>query len=139
MAEARGAYGGHVRVDISSSLTEIPLIDEMEFPVPKKNLVDATPHGGGGYQIMVKTGYSSHPEIKMTVFWDAADSVHQHLQTLDSSGATAAFEFESAHGEEMALNCFVTEIKRLTPKQGLIRSEITFQPIGTPVITAPGA
>lgn len=135
---ADGAFGAIWRIDISSTMTVVPGLEDMEMPYKKNHKVETTNHGSsGGYQEYFYTGFKEQPTVKMKLQWDASNTVHKQLNTLDQTPALTDMEFESAAGEVISVPCIVEVIKRMNPLKGIVQAEVEIQPSGAPTIVMP--
>ena len=128
----QGGFGVLWKITVSSTLTTVVNLEDIEFPEMGNELAEVTNHGSaGGAPEFLATGLKTGAEIKAVLIWDSAQATHAELVTLEGSGASNAMTLADPDGDEtVSFSGIVKKIKRITPMKDKITAEVMVQVTG---------
>lgn len=132
----QGGYGVVAKIKVSSIMTAIVHVLDMEFPEFEKILADVTAHDSpGGYQEMIATGKRKMNPCKMTLLWDVVATTHAAVLAAFNSDSTVDFSVQDPDGTEViAFACHVSKLGRISEQEEGYKCEVEIQPTGVPTI-----
>jgi hypothetical protein len=138
MAKTTG-YGVVFKSTISSVLTAIAQVKEIDFPEQEADTVEVTTHDStGGVAEYIKTGLLRNNKFSMTLVWSPAVATHVALQAAWASAASVAMTIASAGPTEtLAFSGLVTKLGRVSSSKGAYECKVEIQPTGVVTITSP--
>lgn len=131
-----GGYGVTVKIEISSVLTAIADVADVEFPEFEKYLADSTSHGStGGYVEYISSGVRECKEFKMTLTWDKTANTHAALVTGFNSDSTVNMSIMDPKGQEtISFAAHIRKLGRVAKIKAKYECTVTIQPSGQPTI-----
>lgn len=133
----QGGFGVIVRITISSTLTVITGIREVEFPKFEKVLAESTAHdAAGGYSTFIDTGKRSLSAFNVTLNWDDNQATHAALQTAFAGTSPVVMNIQDPAGQEVIQgSAFIKAIGRMAEQEEVYSCEVEIQPTGQWTIT----
>lgn len=132
-------YGVVFKITISSVLTAVAKVSEIDFPEQEADTVEVTTHDStGGVAEYIKTGLLRNNKFSMTLEWAPAVATHVALQAAWASAASVAMTLASAGPTEtLAFSGLVTKLGRVSQKKGSYQCKVEVQPTGVITPTLP--
>jgi len=138
MAE-QGAFGVVLKIMISTTLTAVVNLLDVDFPTQKKELADMTAHPAAavtGYRTYIDSGVRELTPFTAVLGWDSGDSTHAAVLTAFDATTALSMSIEDPAGDEIiAFSAFIEEIGRLAKVPGGYKANVTIRPTGAPQIT----
>lgn len=133
----QGAFGVRVRITISSTLTVIVGIREVEYPKFEKMLAESTAHDtAGGYTTYIDSGKRSIGAFTITLNWDKLAATHAAIVTAFNGTTAVQMNIEDPGGQEViAGGAFIKSIGRVAEMEEMFSCEVEIQPTGQWTIT----
>jgi hypothetical protein len=132
-----GGFGAVWKITVTSTLTTVANVEDIEFPTTENELDEITAHDSpGGYEEFVATGIKRSGEFQATLTWDVAEATHAELVDLQVSGASNAMTLATpGTAESLAFTGIVRNIERQSPIGEALRAVVTIKVNGAIVIT----
>ena len=133
----QGGYGVKFKITVSSALTAVANVLDVDFPKFQREIDDVTGHdSSGGYAEYISTGLKSLSEMKLMLTWDKAAATHAAIKTAFDSGGAVNMSVEDPGGSEIiAFAGIIKEMGRTSKQKEALKCEVTIQPTGAPTIT----
>lgn len=127
-----GGFGVDWKVDVSSTLTSVEHVREIEFPDEEHELTEVTAHDSpGGYTEWLATGRIRTEEFTVKLTWDDALATHQEIRTHHGDGTALNMSLTAPDGQEtLTFDGLVRKLKRMSPQDGSYDMEVTILPTG---------
>lgn len=137
MTTAQGGFGLVMKIDVSSTLTAIVGLEDVDFPTFRKFIAEATAHdSAGGFYEAVATGKRRVESITATMFWDDTQATHQAVRTGFDSDDPVDCSIEDPDGQEViAFSAHIEAISRISKQQDAYKAQVEFHPTGQPTIS----
>jgi hypothetical protein len=127
------------KVMITTTLTAVANLLDIDFPEQTKELADNTPHpsnGVTGYRSWIDSGVRSLSEFTAVLGWDDASATHAALVTAFDATTALSMSIEDPAGNEViAFSGFVRSIGRVAKIGDGYKCNVVIQPTGAPTIT----
>jgi len=138
MAE-QGAFGVVLKIMISTTLTAVANLLDIDFPAQEKELADNTPHPAAaatGYRTYIDSGVRSLSEFTAVLGWDDTAATHAALLTAFDATTALSMSIEDPGGQEIiAFSGHVRSIGRVAKTGDGYKANVVIQPTGAPTIT----
>lgn len=136
MAE-QGGFGVVLKIMVSTTLTAVVKVTDVDFPKFKKFLAESTGHDAtSGYQTWIASGKRALESFTCTVVWDSAVSTHAAILAAFDSDSAVSMSIEDPDGDEViAFSAHVFGMERMSKQEDAYTCEIEIQPTGKPTIT----
>lgn len=133
----QGGFGVRVRITISSTLTVIAGIREVEYPKFEKVLAESTAHdSAGGWSTYIDSGKRMLSAFTITLNWDRLASTHAAINTAFTGTTAVQMNIEDPLGQEViAGGAFIKSIGRVAEMEEMFSCEVEIQPTGQWTIT----
>jgi len=133
----QGAFGGKVKIKISSAMTAIAHVEDFDYPELEKKLAEATAHDSpGGYAEHIATGERSVGEATLEITWDKSAATHAAIITAFNSSDPVDMSFEDPSGTEiMAVSAHIHKLGRIVKRGEAYKCKVGVQPTGQPTFT----
>lgn len=138
MAE-QGGFGVVLKVMISTTLTAVTNLLDIDFPAQEKELADMTAHPAAastGYRTYIDSGVRSLSEFTAVLGWDDVEVTHAALLTAFDATTALSMSIEDPGGSEIiAFSGFIRSIGRVAKTGDGYKANVVIQPTGAPTIT----
>lgn len=138
MAE-QGGMGVVFKILISTTLTAVANLLDIDFPAQEKELADNTPHPATavvGYRTYIDSGVRSLSEFTAVLGWDDTAATHAAILTSFDATTALSMSIEDPAGQEIiAFSGFIRSIGRVAKIGDSYRANVAIQPTGAPTIT----
>jgi hypothetical protein len=138
MAE-QGGFGVVLKVMISTTLTAVANLLDVDFPAQEKELADMTAHPSAastGYRSWIDSGVRSLTEFTAVLGWDDTESTHVAIVTAFDATTALSMSIEDPAGQEIvAFSGFIRSIGRTAKIGDGYKCNVAIQPTGAPTIT----
>lgn len=134
----QGSFGVACQIDVVGSPTTLAKIREVNWPVFKKFIAEATTHDStGGFYEAVDSGKKRVMPFPTVLAWDTSQSTHAAILTAFNAATLVTFSVADPDGDEtIAFECFVEEVERMVSGQeGIYEARVLIHPSGQPTIT----
>jgi hypothetical protein len=134
----QGAFGVACQIDVSGTPTTFAKIMEVNWPVFKKFIAEATTHDStGGYYEAVDSGKFRVMPFPLILAWDTSQSTHAAVLTAFNGSTAVTFSVADPDGDEtIAFECFVEEVERqISGQEGIYQARVLIHPTGQATIT----
>ena len=133
----QGGMGVDFKIDVSSTLTVIAHlldVDDLEF---EKFLAEMTGHdASGGYAEWVDTGKRKINPLSCTIGWDDSESTHAEIISVFDATSAVDMSIEDPGGTEIvAFSAHIQKMGRVYKQEDGYKAKVTIQPTGAPTIT----
>lgn len=134
---AQGGYGVKLKIMVSTTLTVVANLIDVDFPKFVKFIAESTGHDAtSGYYTSVATGKRKVEAFTATLAWDHADSTHAAIVTAFAADAAVSMSIEDPDsGEVIAFSAHVETIGRISKQEETYQAEVMFHPTGPATIT----
>lgn len=132
----QGGFGVILKIDVSTTLTAVTHVLEVEFPKFKKFLFESTAHDSpGGYAEWQATGKRAVEAFTCKLLWDKTDTTHAAMVTaFDSDAAVTCSVADPDGNETISFEAIVEELGRVAEQEDGYTCEVKIQPTGQPTI-----
>lgn len=132
-----GSFGVDLKIMISTTLTAITKLLDVEFPEQVAEVADNTPHdAASGYRTRIKTGVFSLEPFSATLEWDSDETTHAAVLTAFAATTAVTMAIASPGDDEtIQFSGHVTRVGRITPLSGVYTAKVEITPTGAPTIT----
>lgn len=138
MAE-QGGFGVVLKIMISTTLTAIVNLLDVDFPGQEKELADMTAHPSSastGYRTWIDSGVRSLTEFTAVLGWDDTEATHTALVTAFDSTTAVSMSIEDPGGQEIiAFSAHIRSLGRVSKVGDGYKCNVAIQPTGAPTIT----
>lgn len=138
MAE-QGGFGVVLKIMISTTLTAVANLLDIDFPEQTKELADNTPHPSAaatGYRTFIDSGVRELTPFTAVLGWDDVAVTHAAILTaFDATTALSMSIEDPGGGEIIAFSGFIQTIGRVAKIGDGYKANVTIRPTGAPVIT----
>ena len=133
----QGGFGAVLKVMISTTLTVVTNLKEVEFPVFEKILAEATGHDAtGGWTTYVDTGKRKLNSFKVKLGWDKSATTHAAMLTAFTATTALSMSVQDpAATEIIAFSGFIQKVGRVAEQEEEYVCNVEIQPTGAPTIT----
>jgi hypothetical protein len=133
----QGGMGMALKIDVSSTLTAIAHVQEVDDLELEKFLDEMTGHDAtGGYAEYVDTGKRKINPLTCTIGWDDSETTHTTIITaFDGTDPVDMSAEDPGSTEVIAFSAFIQKMGRMYKQEGGYRAKVTIQPSGPPTIT----
>lgn len=135
----QGGTGVKLKVTISTTLTAVANLLDVDFPGQEKDLADMTAHPTTGvtvYEAMVDSGLRRLTEFTAVLGWDVDETTHAALLTAFDATTALAMSIEDPAGDEViAFSGFVRSVGRVSKMKDGYKCNVVIKPTGAPTIT----
>lgn len=133
----QGGFGVVLKIMVSTTLTAVANVVDVDFPKFKKFLAESTAHDStSGYQTWVATGKRALEAFTCTLMWDSAAATHAAMVTAFDSDAALSMSIEDPNGDEViAFSAHISTMERISKQEEGYTCEVEIQPTGAPTIT----
>jgi predicted secreted protein len=134
MAGIQGAYGTLVKIKVTSTLTTMAHLMEVEFPEFEKLLAEVTAHDSpGGYAEHIATGKRKINGFVVKLLWDISSATHAAIQAAFNSDLPVDMSVQDPDGTEViSFSAHVYKLGRVTPQDEGYTCDVSIQPTGQP-------
>lgn len=128
----QGGFGAKLKISVSSVLTVIVNVEEVDFPEFENELDDVTSHASaGGWMEYIATGARKAGKITATITWDDVNTTHAAILTAFNSLAPVNMSIEDPGATEViTFSAFITKMARESKIKGAYRCKVEIQPTG---------
>lgn len=132
-----GGFGVKLKISISSTLTAITKVLDVDFPTMEKMLAESTAHDStDGWTEYTDTGKRRMGEMKAVIGWDSDDATHAAVLTAFASTTPVSMSIEPPSGDEViAFSAHIAKLGRIAKQDDVYKCEVTIQPTGKPTIS----
>lgn len=138
MAE-QGGFGVVLKIMISTTLTAVTNLLDVDFPGQEKELADMTAHPSSaatGYRTWVDSGVRSLTEFTAVLGWDDLEATHAAVLTAFDATTALSMSMEDPGGQEIiAFSGFIRAVGREAKIGAGYKCNVAIQPTGAPTIT----
>jgi len=133
----QGGFGVELKITISTTLTVIANLLDVDFPKFKKFLAESTSHSStDGFYEAIDTGKRRGEPFRAVLGWDDAETTHAAILTAFAATAAVAMSIEDPAGQEViTFSAHIEEISRLGKQEDMFKAEVMFHPTGKLTIT----
>lgn len=138
MAE-QGGFGVVFKVMISTTLTAVVNLLDIDFPEQTKEVADMTAHPSAaatGYRSYIDSGVRELTEFTAVLGWDDLEATHAAILTAFDATTALSMSIEDAAGQEViAFSGFVRTVGRISKIGDGYKANVVVRPTGAPTIT----
>lgn len=138
MAE-QGGFGVVLKIMISTTLTAVANLRDIDFPEQTKEVADVTKHPASavvGYREFLDSGVRELTPFTAVLGWDDTAATHTALVTAFDATTALSMSLEDPAGQEIiAFSGIVQTIGRVAKIGDSYRANVTIRPTGAPTIT----
>jgi len=133
----KGGFGAKLKITISSTLTVVAQVEEVDFPEQEKDTVEVTTHDStSGYSEYIATGLFKLGKMTCTLLWDDSNTTHAGVLTAFDSTSPLNMSVENTDASEViAFSGYVVKIGRESKMKDAYKAKIEIQPTGAPTIS----
>lgn len=133
----QGGFGAILKIMVSTTLTAVVNVVDVDFPKFKKFLAESTAHDStSGYQTWVATGKRALESFTCTLMWDDSTTTHAAMVTAFDSDAAVSMSIQDPDGGEIiAFSGHIFGMERMSQQEEGYQCEVEIQPTGAPTIT----
>lgn len=137
MTTAQGGMGLAIQMDVGGTLAALAQVLEVDFPVFKAFLAEATGHDSpSGYYEAGHTGKRRLMPIRAVMAWDQGLTSHAGVITAFNADVPLTFSLADPDGDEtIAFEAFIEELARMAAQEDILKAEILIHPTGVATIT----
>jgi formylmethanofuran dehydrogenase subunit E-like metal-binding protein len=134
---ATGGYGVTLKIMVSTTLTAVANVIDVDFPKFVKFIAESTGHDAtSGYYTAVATGKRKLESFTATLAWDSVATTHAAIVTAFDSDAAVSMSIQDPDGVEIiAFSAHIEAITRISRQEEVYQAEVTIHPTGVPTIT----
>ena len=128
----QGGFGVVLKIMVSTTLTAVANIIDVDFPEMEKILSESTGHDStAGYAEYIATGKYKANEFSCTLTWDSADTTHAAIVTAFDAAAAVSMSIEDPDGVEVISgSAHIRTISRIGRQEEHFQAEVAIQPTG---------
>lgn len=133
----QGGYGVVLKIMVSTTLTAVANLKDIDFPKFTKFVAESTAHDStSGYYTAVATGKRRLEPFTATLGWDDSDTTHAAIVTAFDSDAAVSMSIEDPGGAEViAFSAHIEAISRIAKQEDEYVAEVSIHPTGAATIT----
>jgi len=133
----QGGYGVVLKIMVSTVLTAVANLKDIDFPKFTKFVAESTGHDAtNGYYTAVATGKRRLEAFNATLGWDDSDTTHAAIVAAFDSDAAVSMSIEDPSGNEViAFSAHIEAIGRIAKQEDEYVAEVTIHPTGSATIT----
>lgn len=134
---AQGGFGVQLKIMVSTTLTAVANVIDVDFPKFKKFLAESTAHDStSGYQTWVATGKRALESFTCTLLWEDSVTTHAAMVTAFSADTAVSMSIQDPDGNEIiAFSAHISGMERMSKQEEAFTCEVEIQPTGAPTIT----
>src|SRR5512139_765487 len=138
MAE-QGGFGVKLKITVSTTLTAVANLLEVNFPEQRKEMADMTAHptsGATGYRTKIDSGVRELTPFTCVLGWDDTATTHAAMVTAFDATAGVNMSIEDPAGSEIiAFSGTISMIGRMAAIGDGYKATVEITPLGAPTIT----
>lgn len=133
----QGGFGVVLKIMVSTTLTAVAKVLDVDFPKFKKFVAENTGHDAtSGWYTAISTGKRRLEPFQATLEWDSVAATHAAIQTAFDSDAAVSMSIEDPDGVEViAFSGIIEEIERVGKQEDTYKAVVLIHPTGAPTIT----
>lgn len=133
----QGGTGIIAKIAVSSTLTAIAKLKDIDYPEFEKVLAESTTHDSpGGWDEYTATGKRKLSSLTAKLIWDKSQATHAAILAAFDATDPVNMSIQDPNGTEViAFAAHIQKIKRMATKDDLYTCDVTIQPTGRPTIT----
>ncbi len=133
----QGGYGVVLKIMVTTTLTAVAHLIDVDFPKFKKYLAESTGHDSTlGYYTATATGKRRLEPFPAVLEWDSAAPTHAAMQTAFDSDAAVSMSIQDPNGDEViAFSAHIEEVERVGKQEETYKANVLIHPTGAPTIT----
>ena len=128
-----------MKIMISTTLTAVTNLLDVDFPETEKFLADMTAHpasAASGYTTWIDSGVRALNAFTAVLGWDDLEATHQAVLTAFDATAAVSMSIEDPAGQEIiAFSAHIQKVGRVSKVKDGFKCNVTIQPTGAPTIT----
>jgi hypothetical protein len=133
----QGGYGVQLKIMVSTTLTAIAAMKDVDFPKFTKFLAESTGHDAtSGYYTATATGKRRLEPFTCLLEWDSVAATHAAIVTAFDSDSAVSMSIQDPDGVEViAFSAHIEAITRISKQEDTYQAEVAIHPTGAPTIT----
>lgn len=133
----QGGFGVVLKIMISTTLTAVAKVIDVDFPKFKKFVAENTGHDAtSGYYTAISTGKRRLEPFPVVLEWDSVAATHAAIVAAFSADTALSMSIEDPDGVEViAFSGIIEEIERLGKQEDTYKANVLIHPTGAPTIT----
>ena len=132
----QGGFGTVMKIKVTSTMTAITHVQDVEFPEFEKILAVITGHDSpGGYEETIATGKRKMGAIKAKLTWDVGEITHAAVLAAFNSDPPVGMSVQDPDSDEIiSFSGHIQKLGRVAKQDEGYYCDVTIQPTGQPTI-----
>ena len=132
----QGGYGVVLKIMVSTTLTAIANLLDVDYPRLMKYLAESTAHDStSGYYEAIATGKRRAEPFTARILWDDSETTHTAIITAFASEAAVSMSLNDPDSSEvMTFSAHIEAIGRISKQEGNYEAEVVIHPTGVVTI-----
>lgn len=133
----QGGFGVVLKIMVSTTLTAVANLLDVDFPRLLKYVAEATGHdSSGGYYEAISTGKRRAEPFRAVLAWDVAETTHSTIVTAFEADTAVSMSIEDPDGAEvLAFSAIIEAVGRISRQEDVYQAEVMIHPTGAVTIT----
>lgn len=133
----QGGYGVSLKIMVSTVLTAVANLRDVDFPKQTKYVAESTSHAATlGYYTAIATGKRRLEPFTATLDWDSADSTHTAILAAFDADTAVSMSIQDPDGVEViAFSAIIEQVERISKQEDSYQAKVVIHPTGSPTIT----
>jgi len=133
----QGGYGVVLKIMVSTTLTAIANVLDVDYPRLMKYIAESTAHDStSGYYEAIATGKRRAEPFTARILWDDSETTHTAIITAFASEAAVSMSLNDPDSSEtLTFSAHIEAIGRIAKQEGNYEAEVVIHPTGAVTIT----